>query len=57
MKAKQLTENQAIKNAKKEYEYEYGKRAYNARISSFPRYGGGNYILINCNGNVIEYNY
>ena len=45
-----LTTNQAVKLAKKQFIDEHGKRAYNADISIFPRYAGGRYVLIIAGG-------
>lgn len=42
MKQKKITE----KDLRKAYYEEYGRRAYNAHISSSPRYGGGTIHLI-----------
>lgn len=52
---KNLTVNQAIKLAKKQFINEHGKRAYNADISILPRYAGGRYILIIASGLSTEF--
>lgn len=55
MKAIKQTKKEAIKEAKKMYLLEYGKRPYKARVNIFERYPSGSYVLINLNGNTIEY--
>ena len=52
---KTITKKQAIQQAKLMYKHQYGKRPYNARINVFSRYPQGQYILINQNGNTVEY--
>ena len=51
----QISARQAIKFAKQSYKEKFGKNAYNAHISVMKRYGGGNYVLIMCKDNTIEY--
>lgn len=50
-----LTRNQAIKLAKKQFVCEHGKRAYNAHISICPRYSGGMYVHIMASGLSTEF--
>ena len=50
IKRKNLTANQAIKLARKQFINEHGKRAYNAHVSICSRWGGGRYVHIICNG-------
>jgi hypothetical protein len=54
-KTNNLTTNQAIKQAKKQFINEHGKRAYNADISIMQRYNGGNYVLIIAKGLTSEF--
>lgn len=49
------TAKQAIKAAKQKYQDEYGKRPYNAHIAVMKRYGSGQYVLLICKGNSVEY--
>ena len=50
-----LTVNQAIKLARKQFIQEHGKRSRNAMVSCMQRYGGGRYILIISNGLSTEF--
>jgi hypothetical protein len=54
-RTKNLTANQAIKQAKKQFIDEHGKRAYNAHTSIMQRYGGGRYVLVIASGLSTEF--